>query len=570
MNATRAWILLLAVGVLLTRGEVLADPMDYAFTYQGRLLDGGAPAEGDYDFEFTLYDHPDAGSEVAEPISKEDQAVDYGLFTLTLDFGNDVFTGDARWLKIGVRPWDSTGAYTYLTPRQELTPAPYALALLGLWTQQNATSPNLVGGYSGNSVEPGTIGATIGGGGASLNENEVLDSFGTIGGGLFNQAGSDDADPTSAKIATVGGGDSNTASGFGATVAGGRWNQATAAYGTIAGGGGSLGSLGNRVTDDHGTIGGGGSNQAGDEEEDTTNATYATVGGGEGNSALFAYSTVGGGHLNWAFGEESTVGGEHLNVAFGEKSTVGGGEGNGAIANGATVSGGIVNFALADSSTVGGGEDNEAGGTCSTVPGGCFSTATGDYSFAAGRRAKAENIGAFVWADSNDFDFPSTAADEFSARATGGVRFVTAVDGSGTPMAGVKLDPGDNMWEVLSDRNAKENFVALDATNVLKRLAHIPVTQWNYKCQHPSNKHIGPMAQDFYAAFGLSGEDRYISPIDTDGVALLSIQGLYHMAVEKEAEIAAQREEIATLRARLEAIEVMLAKPTDMENGGAR
>ena len=99
-------------------------PMGTAVTYQGRLLDGGLPADdpNGYDFEFTLYDDLAAGSVVAGPITKDDWPVAHGLFTAPLDFGSDVFTGDARWLKIGVRPWDSTGAYTYLDPRQELTP----------------------------------------------------------------------------------------------------------------------------------------------------------------------------------------------------------------------------------------------------------------------------------------------------------------------------------------------------------------------------------------------------------------------------------------------------------------
>ncbi len=94
-------------------------PLGTAFTYQARLLDGGLPAEADYDLEFTLYDEPATGGVVAGPITKDDWPVVYGLFTAPLDFGSDVFKGDARWLKIGVRPWDSTGAYTYLTPRQE-------------------------------------------------------------------------------------------------------------------------------------------------------------------------------------------------------------------------------------------------------------------------------------------------------------------------------------------------------------------------------------------------------------------------------------------------------------------
>ena len=106
------------------------------FTYQGQLTDGGSPADGTYDFEFRLYDDPDTGAQVGDTVTVDDKTVTDGLFTVELDFGNDAFTGDARYLEIGVRPGGSTGAYTTLLPRQALTPAPYALALPGLWIQQ--------------------------------------------------------------------------------------------------------------------------------------------------------------------------------------------------------------------------------------------------------------------------------------------------------------------------------------------------------------------------------------------------------------------------------------------------
>lgn len=100
-----------------------------AFTYQGHLADGGSPADGTYDFQFKLYNAASGGSQVGSTITKGDVAVTGGLFTLELDFG-DVFDGTALWLDIGVRLGSSTGAYTSLTPRQSLTPAPFALYAL--------------------------------------------------------------------------------------------------------------------------------------------------------------------------------------------------------------------------------------------------------------------------------------------------------------------------------------------------------------------------------------------------------------------------------------------------------
>ena len=88
-----------------------------------------------------------------------------GRFTVALDFGPDIFIGDARFMEIAVCCPSPCKDLTTLSPRQELTPAPHALALPGLYTQQNATSPNLIGGNSGNEVTSGAVGATIAGGG---------------------------------------------------------------------------------------------------------------------------------------------------------------------------------------------------------------------------------------------------------------------------------------------------------------------------------------------------------------------------------------------------------------------
>ncbi len=97
-----------------------------AFTYQGRLTDNGAAANGSYDLRFELYDAQSGGTQIGSTVAKSGVTVTDGYFTVHLDFGLDVFNGEARYLEISVRPAGS-GAYTSLTPRQALTPAPYAL-----------------------------------------------------------------------------------------------------------------------------------------------------------------------------------------------------------------------------------------------------------------------------------------------------------------------------------------------------------------------------------------------------------------------------------------------------------
>ena len=113
-----------------------------------------------------------------------------------------------------------------------------------------------------------------------------------------------------------------------------------------------------------------------------------------------------------------------------------------------------------------------------------------------------------------------------------------------------------------SDRNLKENIAPIDGKEVLTRLAGIPVSSWNYKNQGPSIRHIGPMAQDFKAAFSVGESDRFINMVDSGGVALASIQGLYSILQDKDKEIRDLRrentelkEEIRDIGKRLTAIE---------------
>ena len=96
-----------------------------AFTYQGRLEDGGYPASGIYDLRFALFAAPTAGVQQGVTLTQTATAVSNGLFTSTLDFGNQ-FPGADRWLEIAVRT-NGGGAFSTLAPRQALTPTPYAI-----------------------------------------------------------------------------------------------------------------------------------------------------------------------------------------------------------------------------------------------------------------------------------------------------------------------------------------------------------------------------------------------------------------------------------------------------------
>ena len=357
-----------------------------AFTYQGRLNDDAGPASGIYDLRFAIYDSSGGFTSVAGPLTNSAVGVSNGFFAVVLDFGAGVFIGADRWLEIGVRTNGSADVYTTLSPRQPLTPSPYAIfssaagsvsngviqnpAFIGttgnspllfyvngqpalrleLNTVPDYTgAPNVIGGSLSNSVAAGVAGATIAGGGAASFfgfpfANRVNASFGTVGGGGDNSS--------SGGFATIAGGLQNRASGYSSVVAGGSYNAARGANSAI--GGGNLNTVGTNA--DRSVISGG------EENTMATNATFSVIAGGRRNTNSGSYSAIGGGTQNT-----------------------------------------ISEF-------------------YATVPGGRFNDAAGWGSLAAGYRAKALHSGTFVWADSGpDADFRSTGLNQFLIRASGGV-----------------------------------------------------------------------------------------------------------------------------------------------------
>jgi hypothetical protein len=108
-----------------------------------------------------------------------------------------------------------------------------------------------------------------------------------------------------------------------------------------------------------------------------------------------------------------------------------------------------------------------------------------------------------------------------------------------------------------SDRNLKEDFTTVDADEVLAKVTALPITRWKYKAD-PSSEHMGPVAQDFRAAFGLGCDDKSIAVVDSDGVALAAIQGLNKKVDHKSDEllemVKRQQEQIEVLKAEIAAL----------------
>jgi len=367
--------------------------------------------------------------------------------------------------------------------------------VVGAVCGHDAPSCIVVSGYTGNSAGASVVGGTISGGGQRGAPNQLSGDYGSVGGGEGNLAG---------EGSTVAGGSHNTAINFNAAVGGGSNNVASAQEAVVAGG------LKNTASGRFAAVGGGAVNVASN--------INATVAGGSGNTARFTFAAVCGGTQNDASNVAAVVAGGDHNQADGAYSAI---------------LGGLNNNAAGYLTTIGGGAGNVATGSYSTIPGGFANSAQSDYSFAAGRRAEVAvgHPGTFLFADSNAMAFPSLAANEFAARATGGVRLVTAIDENGAQLSGVRLSPGSGSWETLSDYNSKSGSAAVDEKSILDGLMSIPVRSWNYKGENPAIRHLGPTAQDFHAAFHLGADDHYISTADADGIALASIQELYRVAL---------------------------------------
>jgi trimeric autotransporter adhesin len=597
-------LVLLVALLLLSTGPALGSE----FVYHGWLERDGEPASGRWDVELRLYAERDA----AVPIGHVTHAavpVEAGAFAVGFELPKG--SGDRAFVELSLREPGSAG-WTVLEGREPVAlagtcPAGWALAgnagtlaatdFLGttdnqalvlrvnnqraLTLQPHATSPRVIAGHAGNTVGTSAAhGVVIAGGGTSDKPNRARANFAAVGGGLGND--------TTGQSATVSGGADNFARGDWNTIGGGRGNETGALVDATVGGG-----AGNRALGQTSVVGGGFDNRA--------EAILAVIGGGIGNRALGASSviaggsenraeaataTVGGGRDNLVQGVDATVGGGRGNVAFGPESTIAGGNNNSSPGFRATVGGGFDNRAIGGASTIVGGEFNRTRGSFSTVGGGHGNCAGGDYNWVGGRNSKvllgttdapsegacdwrsgsrpASARGVFLWADSLDQPWLGDSDNIFWVRATGGVRFGTAVHATQHyPTAGVSLAAGASSWGSLSDRNAKSDIAEADGDAVLDALVAMPMFHWRWTTEPEGRRHLGPMAQDFHAAFGLNGDDdRHILTIDGIGVALTATRALAQrvrvLEAEREANVAREaqlRAENAALAARVAALE---------------
>jgi hypothetical protein len=246
-----------------------------------------------------------------------------------------------------------------------------------------------------------------------------------------------------------------------------------------------------------------------------------------------------------ALGVETTASGDAA-IATGFQTTASG--------DNATAMGDLTSATASGSTAM--GYATLASGAYSTAMG-MHTTASGYASTALGTDSSTNGFSAsFVYGDGSSVATTANTTDhQFMVRASGGFVFYTSTFAQGTASStGAYLAAGSGSWGVLSDRNAKDAVQPVDSHDVLDRVVAIPLATWHYKAQDAKYRHMGPMAQDFYAAFKLGESETGIDTIDADGVALAAIQGLNSKLELENAELTKRVEQLENQSAEIAAL----------------
>ncbi len=484
------WALAVSGCALIGCAATAAD-IGTAFTYQGRLVKDGTPVTSPpphCDFAFGLWDAPAGGNQKGNsPQALTGVLVTEGLFPVTLDFGAAGIDGTARWLEISVQcPGDAVA--TTLAPRQELKPAPHALAM--------------------PEVFPDTATGNVGIG--TTNPGQKLD----VSGPVHASDGFFDSTSANPGVATATGLFLRYEASLPINGPAIRWTN---------------GSFFNTF----GLFVNFGVHFQGDSINPDFFVDTPTTDGSRGTSVI----KLGGGSTS------ATSWFNAGNVGIGTTTPQEKLEVNGiAKAKGHTCENNTPEAGIILNNT-------------SSTPNQWVIFATGTGSTRGTRKFGIED------------NTPIGIVDRLVIDSSGNVGLSTSsplhplhVGTDATNGNGAHVTAG-GVWTNGSDRNSKKNFTAIDPRSILAKLAAMPITSWQYKGEADSVQHIGPVAQDFRVAFGLGHDERYITTIDADGVALAAIQGLHQIVQEKDCEIemlqvenAEFKSEISSLKSEMEGL----------------
>ncbi len=502
--------------IAMMAGHLKADEPGTAFTWQGQLRQGTAAVNGVMcDISFSVWDSPVRGTQLEDEQTRQ-VALENGLINVVLDFGMDVFDGKPRWLEISVQ-CDGDDDVSTFDERQAITYAPYAVTAIN--------SVNL----DGRPVDDFVI-SVIGGEGLTAERTlgEVSISVNT-GTGLV-------VDGDQVRIASGGVGSNEIASGAVTT--------ADLAPNAVDG---------SRILDE--------------------SVTRFDIGADAVRQSELAPNAVNSGHIvdnsitADDIGNDAVRSSELAENAVSQSELAPNAVNTDHIANGAVRS--------ADLASDQGSMSMVSGGIM-TASGSNISIDTGSGSSSSPLRVHANDSQILLTHTSaplaasisyNNFGGLPTnfGGVSIQGRTTSGAfqrNLLTLSLGSGfagfgvsNPQAPIHMADGaictGTNWVNVSDRSLKENISIIDSREFLERVATLPISRWNYISEGPGILHVGPMAQDFHAAFGLGSSEKSIGTLDADGVALAAIQGAYEIIREQDQQIKALVADVDAMKARL-------------------
>jgi hypothetical protein len=556
-------MLVLAIGCLLGSGVSAG-----SFVYEGRMQDSGTSASGRYDFEILAHTDAALGGPIAPAIRFDGVEVLDGRFRL--DFELPAEGADQVWLGLAVRShgrsdyaafpgrtkaveagpiglcWSSSGdsntnpALNFLgtTDAQPLvlrTANARSLRIepssITFGTPALPITTNTIGGSHANTVTAGVRGATIAGGGAPINSdpdfaneaaNRVTDHYGTVGGGLGNQAGDSAGTTVDRSFATVSGGQENRATGANSTVGGGDSNHAS--------------------------------------------GLFSALGGGLGNTASGGASTVGGGARNCAGGDYSWAGGNQAKVRPGSGSGAAGSGCQGVPSTGTDGDSGTFIWSgsqIADFVSTGSNQflvraDGGFGFNTNSIP-------AGIEAVLQGRTGPNGNVDLYLKPAAhgrgiNMAVLPGTGAAAFYISQYDGSSFVDRIllatngDFSVTQQA---FKPGGGSWAALSDGRLKAGLAPL--TGTLDRLLALRGVEYQYrpeltpKTMYLPGRQVGFIAQEVEKVFPdwVSESEGGYKTVGPRGFEALTVEALRELRAESATIDSIQSERIAALESQL-------------------
>lgn len=534
-----AFTLIICLGLF----TIAAQAQTTAFTYQGKLTDTSAAANGTYHMLFRLYPTTSSTLQFGPTIENTNVSVNNGIFTVVLDFGSGInFSG--LYLQISIkRPADAS--YTNLSPRQRLTSSPGAVRSL------DANSADSLSALCELCVTDSQISSVAGSKVAGAVANATNANSATTAGNVTGIV----------QIANGGTGSSlkNFVDiSFDQSVAGRK--TFTGAQTAFTGSDGLLatGAFGSGAIPASG---------AGTRMMWYPRKGAFRVGGVDGQN----WDDINIGNYSFAAGLNSKATGER-SVAMGTSWAIG----DSSVAMSAATAEGGYSIAMGNSARAIGGESIAIGAV--TRADGIGSVAIGsevltfaNFSTVMGHYVWNNQPGSFVYGDNTgtpNSNISANAPNQFVVRAQnmwfGQNNSVTATAGRFLETStGAYLTTGGT-WTNSSSRTLKTNFAPVNSRDVLRKVLQLPIQTWNYKSENANTRHIGAVSQDFHQFFKFGDSEESIATVDADGVALAAIQGLNEELndelKDRDAKINRLEEQVKQQQALVEAMRKMLCQ----------